>query len=42
MSLGADLIGAGAVLYPRTGNEWYGFGMNSYTVNYNVVRAGTH
>ena len=30
------------VLWPGTGNEWYGFGMNAYTLNYNVVGAGTH
>ena len=42
MGLGTDLSAARMVLYPGTGNEWYGFGMNSYTLNYNVITADTH
>ena len=42
MTLATDLSGARIVLWPRTGNEWYGFGMNAYTLNDNVTAATTH
>ena len=42
MGLGTDLSAARMVLWPGTGNEWYGFGMNAYTLNYNVPASATH
>ena len=37
MTLTSDLTAARIVLWPGTGNEWYGFGMNAGTLNFNVV-----
>ena len=44
MTLGSDLTGARIILYgnPATGNDWYGFGMNGGSINYNNVATGTH
>ena len=37
MALATDVSAARLILYPGTGNDWYGFGMNSYTLNYNTI-----
>ena len=42
MTLASDLTGARIVLWPGTGNDWYGFGMNGSTLNYNVTTGATH
>ena len=42
MTLATDLTGARIVLWPGIGNEWYGFGMNNSTLNYNVPSGATH
>ena len=42
MTLASDLTGARIVLWPGTGNDWYGFGMNGSTMNYNVITGATH
>ena len=44
LPLGSDLSAARIILHPssNTGNEWYGFGMNSSTLNYNVGSGRYH
>ena len=42
MTLGTDLTAARIVLWPGAGNEWYGFGMNASTLNYNAPSGATH
>ena len=43
MGLGTDTSGARLILYPGTGTlDWYGLGMNSYTMVYNVPGLSFH
>ena len=42
MTLDSDLTGARIVLYPGTGNGWYGFGMNQWALSYNSPGGATH
>ena len=42
MGVAGDLTGARIVVWPGTGNEWYGFGMNAGMLNYNTPRSATH
>ena len=43
MGLGTDTMGARLILYPGTGTlDWYGLGINSYTMVYNVPGLSFH
>ena len=44
LPLGSDISAARLILHPssNTGNEWYGFGINSSTLNYNVGSGRYH
>ena len=42
MTLDTEMSAARVILWPGTGNEWYGFGMNGNTLNYNVPASATH
>ena len=44
LPLGSNISAARIILNPssNTGNEWYGFGMNSSTLNYNVGSGRYH
>ena len=37
-----DLTGAQLILWPGTGNKWYGFRMNASTLNYNTPGSVTY
>ena len=42
MTLATDMSAARIILWPGSDNEWYGFGMNGNTVNYNVPASATN
>ena len=44
LPLGSNISAARIILHPssNTGNKWYGFGMNSSTLNYNVGSGRYH
>ena len=42
MTLATDISAARLILWPGTGNDWYGFGMNGGTLNYNVTTGAVH
>ena len=44
LPLASNIFAASIMLHPgsNTGNEWYGFGMNSSTLNYNVGSGRYH
>ena len=42
MTLATDMSAAKVILWPGSGNDWYGFGMNGGTLNYNVTTGATH
>ena len=42
MTLATVVSAARLILWPGTGNDWYGFGMNGNTLNYNVTTGAVH